>query len=137
MNSMKDVTKKYSNGEVTVLWKPGLCIHSEICFKGLPNVFKPKERPWIQMDGADPQTITDQVMQCPSGALSMKENQEENNGSALSIQVMEGGPLLVKGEVTIQTGSGKMQKKNPALCRCGASSNKPFCDGAHTKIGFK
>mgnify|MGYP006289739871 FL=1 len=134
---MKDVTKKYSNGEVTVLWKPGLCIHSEICFKGLPNVFKPKERPWIQMDGADSQTITDQVKQCPSGALSMEENQEENNGSALSIQVMEGGPLLVKGEVTIQTESGKMQKKNPALCRCGASSNKPFCDGTHTKIGFK
>ena len=66
----KKITKRYSNGEVTVVWKPDLCIHSTICFKGLPDVFKPLERPWIKIDQASTARIIDQVSQCPSEALS-------------------------------------------------------------------
>lgn len=44
--------KQYTNGEITVVWKPDVCIHSTICFKGLPDVFKPKERPWVKIEGA-------------------------------------------------------------------------------------
>ena len=65
-----DLTKKYSNGEVTVVWQPKLCIHSAICFRGLPQVFNPKERPWVKIDGAVTQQIIEQVKKCPSGALS-------------------------------------------------------------------
>jgi uncharacterized Fe-S cluster protein YjdI len=67
---MKEITKKYSTGEVTVIWKPSVCIHSAVCFKGLPEVFDPRERPWVKIDGASTSVIIDQVKKCPSGALS-------------------------------------------------------------------
>lgn len=60
----------YTNGEVTVIWKPKVCIHSTLCWKGLIEVFNPKERPWIKMDGATTERIIEQVRKCPSGALS-------------------------------------------------------------------
>jgi putative redox protein len=68
----KDPVIRYSNDEVTVLWKPRLCQHSAKCWKGLPSVFKPREKHWIIVDGADAQRIIDQVRQCPSGALSIE-----------------------------------------------------------------
>ncbi|MBK9400258.1 MAG: (4Fe-4S)-binding protein [Bacteroidetes bacterium] len=67
---MKEITKKYSNGEVTIVWKPSLCIHSAICFKGLPAVFDPRKRPWIEAENAGTKEIVEQVKKCPSGALS-------------------------------------------------------------------
>lgn len=71
----KQITKKYSNGEVTVLWQPHLCIHSGICAGGLPGVFRPQEKPWINVDAADTESLVNQVKQCPSGALSYKMDQ--------------------------------------------------------------
>jgi uncharacterized Fe-S cluster protein YjdI len=67
---MGNIIRKYSNGEVTVVWQPHLCIKSTICFKGLPEVFKPKERPWVKIDGSDTEKIIKQVKACPSRALS-------------------------------------------------------------------
>jgi uncharacterized Fe-S cluster protein YjdI len=61
---------KYKAGDITVVWKPKLCIHSAICAKGLPEVFKPREKPWIRTDGASTQAIKDQIDKCPSKALS-------------------------------------------------------------------
>jgi uncharacterized Fe-S cluster protein YjdI len=66
----KDIVKRYSNGEITVVWQPSLCGHSAICARGLPKVFDPRRRPWVVLDGLDSQTIADQVERCPSGALS-------------------------------------------------------------------
>lgn len=75
------MTKEYSNGEVTIVWKPDLCIHSGICARGLPNVFQPREKPWIKPQGATTQEIIDQVEKCPSGALSYYRNAEHHNGN--------------------------------------------------------
>jgi uncharacterized Fe-S cluster protein YjdI len=72
-----NLTKKYTNGEVTVVWQSALCIHSTFCFTGLPSVFKPGERPWIQMDGASTERIVAQVKKCPSGALSFYYNADK------------------------------------------------------------
>ena len=72
---MEDITKKYDNGEITVVWKPGVCIHSARCAKGLPAVFNPAEKPWINVKGADTEAIINQVNQCPSGALSWFRNE--------------------------------------------------------------
>jgi uncharacterized Fe-S cluster protein YjdI len=72
----KQITKKYSNGEVTVVWQPHLCTHSGICFRGLPLVFDPRVRPWIRPEGATTQQIVEQVKKCPSGALSYFMNGE-------------------------------------------------------------
>lgn len=72
-----DSVKEYSNGEVTIVWKSDLCTHSTNCFKGLPEVFKPKERPWIHPEGATSNPIIEQVQKCPSGALTHYINQEK------------------------------------------------------------
>ena len=67
------LTKTYTNGEITVVWKPGLCRHSTICWMeatGLPSVFNPRIKPWINMAGSDTESIRLQVIKCPSGALS-------------------------------------------------------------------
>jgi len=68
---------KYSNGEVTIVWKPELCIHSGRCLRGLPEVFKPKEKPWITPEGSTSEKIVAQVKRCPSGALSFFMNDAE------------------------------------------------------------
>ena len=137
-------TKEYSNGEVTVVWKPDLCIHSGICVKGLGEVFKPKEKPWVKVEAASTDAIVNQVKECPSGALShymnnAKTNNSEEKEAQTKIEVRENGPLVVHGnlKVTLANGNSESRERVTTFCRCGASSNKPFCDGAHGKIEFK
>jgi uncharacterized Fe-S cluster protein YjdI len=67
---MKDILKRYSNGEVTVIWQPALCTHSGICFRGMPRVFDPRRRPWVILEHSESDAIVAQVERCPSGALS-------------------------------------------------------------------
>lgn len=64
--------KEYQKEDVVVIWDHSKCIHAAICAKGLPTVFKPREKPWIQPENASKEEIIRQVNQCPSGALSMK-----------------------------------------------------------------
>lgn len=141
---MKETTKQYSNGEITVVWQPQVCIHSTLCWKGLGEVFNPTKRPWVNMDGAQTEAIIEQVKKCPSGALSYFKNNEMEQASIevtseTIVEVSASGPLLVYGNVVVKDAQGNEQKKNKvtAFCRCGASSNKPFCDGTHRKIGFE
>jgi uncharacterized Fe-S cluster protein YjdI len=72
---MKDIIKKYSNDDITVIWEPSKCIHSAICFNGLPQVFDPRKKPWVNIEGAETEKITDQIKACPSGALSFIQNE--------------------------------------------------------------
>lgn len=135
-------TIRYSGKEVTILWKQHLCIHSKKCWHGLPEVFKPGERPWILPDGAEGQRIIDQVSQCPSGALSIAQEpsaQVTMEETKTIIELAPNGPLLVKGTVQVKHPDGRMELKENqcALCRCGASANKPYCDGSHRKTGFQ
>lgn len=64
--------KEYKKEDISVIWNPDKCIHAGLCVKGLSEVFKPKGKPWIQVENADKERIIDQVKQCPSGALSIK-----------------------------------------------------------------
>ena len=66
---MSESEKAYTNGEITVIWKPGVCIHSGKCVKGLGEVFNVKTHPWINMGAVKTERIIQQVEQCPSGAL--------------------------------------------------------------------
>jgi len=70
------VTKRYSNGDVTVVWKPDLCKHSGICARGLPQVFSPRRVPWIELQHSDTPTIIAQVEKCPSGALTWERQDQ-------------------------------------------------------------
>lgn len=67
-------SRKYSNGEITVFWKPRQCMHSAKCFLSLSAVFDPTKDPWIEMSGAPTERIISTVTTCPSGALSYKKN---------------------------------------------------------------
>ena len=141
--------KEYTNGEVTIVWKPKVCIHSKNCVNGLPNVFRPKEKPWIDVEAADTDALVSQVKKCPSGALSYYMNGEKNTESEnttmqteqnqTEIEVVKNGPLMVKGTVCVKHHDGTTitKEKKTWLCRCGSSSNKPYCDGTHNKIGFE
>jgi uncharacterized Fe-S cluster protein YjdI len=73
--SDKEIIKRYSNGEITVVWQPSLCIHSGICARGLPLVFAPRRRPWVVLDGHTTQQVVDQVEACPSGALRIERSE--------------------------------------------------------------
>jgi len=134
--------KEYSNGEVTIIWEAEKCIHTAICVQGLPYVFRPKVRPWISINAAKTDALINQVKQCPSGALSFKMNNEEDKTDKTletKVEVLENGPLLIYGtlKVTHKDGATEVKDKTTAFCRCGASNNKPFCDGTHVDDGFK
>lgn len=68
---------EYTNGEVTIVWKPGLCTHSGNCVHGLPDVFRPQVKPWINATAATTAAIIEQVDKCPSGALSYFMNDDK------------------------------------------------------------
>jgi uncharacterized Fe-S cluster protein YjdI len=142
---MEGKTKKYSNGEVTIVWKPSVCMHSGMCWKegvGLPEVFDPRKRPWINARGATSAKIVEHVNKCPSGALSYYYNDEQTDvkdvAAETKIEVRPNGPLFVYGNVIITdvNGNETRNSKVTAFCRCGNSQNKPFCDGSHVKHNF-
>ena len=78
---MKEIIKRYSNGEVTVVWQPHLCIHSGVCARGLPRVFSPRRRPWVDVTAATTAEIVSQVGKCPSGALSLAPAEQSHGES--------------------------------------------------------
>jgi uncharacterized Fe-S cluster protein YjdI len=142
----KDITKEYTNGEITVIWKPSVCIHLAICWRGdhgLKSVFDPSRKPWIDMSGASSDEIMDKVNHCPSGALSYYKNEESLEKHKVSVESivepLPAGPLLVYGNISVKRADGTTESKHKvtAFCRCGASENKPYCDGTHTKVHFE
>jgi uncharacterized Fe-S cluster protein YjdI len=141
----KDITKKYTNGEITIIWKPASCIHSKICWSaatGLPQVFDPRIKPWIKMENAPTDKIIEHVSKCPSGALSFYYNDaaEENDKITTNtiVETIKNGPLMVYGNITVKDNEGNETRKSKvtAFCRCGQSHNKPYCDGTHVEAKF-
>ena len=146
---MDKTDRKYTNGEITVFWQPKKCIHATTCYRELIEVFNPRKRPWVKMDGASTEEIIRVVKLCPTQALAFKYNKdidgdkqaEINSGpkeSDAEARIMEDGPLVLKGSFVLYDIHGKELKhfKMTSLCRCGASITLPFCDGTHRKIGY-
>lgn len=140
----KSDVKEYSNGEISVWWKSGHCIHSANCLIGLPSVFNNGKRPWIDIKGASSGEIIKTVNTCPSRALTYIKSPRFKSpfgkkGSKkvpkfARIQILKNGPILVTGNYIIRDARKKKIKvasETAALCRCGASKAKPFCDGNH------
>ena len=136
--------KEYSCEGLIVRWIPEKCIHAQECVKGLPQVFNHERKPWINMRGASPEDIMKVIDRCPSGALTYQKEaagsseKDTSTGRYASIRVVKNGPLLVEGDCRLLNTDGDEVANQGAyaLCRCGASRKKPFCDGSHIKIGF-
>lgn len=108
-------TKEYSNNGVTIVWNSDKCIHSAKCVKNAPKVFKPKDRPWVQMEKDSSDRIKHAVRQCPSGALKLKEDiinekQEMMPNELNKATVIPNGPLKVSGPITVDC-NGKTEEK--------------------------
>jgi uncharacterized Fe-S cluster protein YjdI len=142
---MDEINKKYSNGEITIDWKPDLCIHVRTCFTELPQVFDPWERPWVNPLGATTDEIIRVVDLCPTKALSWYYNNKKETETQkietdmAKVTIIENGPYLLKGDFKVYDAKGNeiVTESTTALCRCGYSKKKPFCDGMHKEIGFK
>jgi uncharacterized Fe-S cluster protein YjdI len=129
------------NERIEVRWEPRLCIHVKHCVNRLGTVFDPDRRPWIDVGAADPDTIAATVLACPTGALHFRRldgGPQEDVDEPLVVEPRPDGPLFVRGAVRIVDADGHVVREDSrvALCRCGGSRNKPFCDGTHRRIGF-
>ena len=158
---MNPNNREYTNGEITVFWKPSKCIHATTCFRELIEVFNPRKRPWINMKGAPSDNIIKVVDKCPTQAISWKYNKDIDNpvnqsisdeseeltpedifarkdDQPVMITLMKDGPILAEGSFKILNASGNELKTMimTSFCRCGNSRNQPYCDGTHRKVGF-
>jgi uncharacterized Fe-S cluster protein YjdI len=136
------VERVYRNDTVEVTWAPSYCTHFRACVSGAPRVFDPQRRPWVDVDRDAAETIVQVVSGCPTGALHARlldAQPEEERFEATGVYVQQDGPLFVRGRIQVIGADGKMMREDVrlALCRCGASQNKPFCDDSHYRIGFK
>jgi uncharacterized Fe-S cluster protein YjdI len=135
--------KKYQSSEIAVSFDPALCIHAKRCVEGLPAVFDPKARPWIRPDQADAGALAEVVRRCPTGALQYDPLEgraaPEMPDTSVTVAIQKNGPLYVRGAARLEDGKGDAWDAGPrfALCRCGGSGNKPFCDGTHRTMGFE
>ena len=131
--------REYSTDEIVVEWQPRLCFHSHNCIRALPKVFDPDRRPWVDIEAASADEIEAAVAQCPSGALrTRRPGAAEPRTQPLEVTASAGGPLLIRGGVRVLDAEGNVlyEGDKAALCRCGGSANKPFCDGTHKTNGF-
>jgi uncharacterized Fe-S cluster protein YjdI/CDGSH-type Zn-finger protein len=135
---MSDDYRTYTGNDIDVEFSLKRCIHAGECVKGAPGVFNPEARPWIQVDNEDTDQIAEVVRRCPSGALRFirKDGAEEQPDPEPTVTMTPGGPLYLRGDVLLKLRDGEERVTRVALCRCGASANKPFCDGAHEQAGF-
>ncbi len=132
--------REYDATGIVVEYDVGRCIHAAECVRGLPSVFDPKRRPWIDPSGADVGELAQVVERCPTGALHYRRRDggpDEQPPSSNTLRVAADGPLYLSGRLQIELPDGEtLQETRAALCRCGHSQNKPFCDDAHYEAGF-
>lgn len=131
----------YENDAIRVTFDASRCIHFAACVRGLPRVFNPRKRPWVAPDEATPDEIADVVERCPTGAL---HHERKDGGPAEvpdaenSVLVSANGPVYLRGELEVMGAYNTVARKDTrlALCRCGHSRSKPYCDGSHAAAGF-
>lgn len=138
---MNDTVRLYVGKDIDVTYDAERCIHAAECTRGLPAVFNNSRRPWIDPNGASAEAIAAVIVKCPSGALHFIRHDggsPETPSDRETVTVMPGGPLYVRGPVELRTADGRVivDDTRLALCRCGQSHNKPFCDNSHLDVAF-
>lgn len=137
----KDKSREYAGKAITIHDNRGLCAHAGECTDRLPSVWRMGVQPWIDPDGASVQAIIETIEACPSGALSYTIDNEMHRDceNPTAIRLTKNGPYVVTGGIALEDvgfGDGA-SLEHFTLCRCGASKNKPFCDGSHYDAGFE
>jgi len=124
--------RAYSAPSITVFYDRARCRHYAECVRGLPQVFDVTRRPWIRADLAAANTIAEVIRRCPTGALHYRlpDGDSEPADEPTTITPHPRGPLLVRGDLILDTPNGPLRETRAALCRCGQTRNTPFCDGA-------
>lgn len=122
---------------LTLLYETRRCIHARFCVTGAPKVFLANVKgPWIDPDGLETSGLVEIAHACPSGAIRYQRKDgghDERPPPVNLLTIREGGPYAVRGDLRIDGSSGAYRA---TLCRCGASRNKPYCDGSHNDAGF-
>jgi CDGSH-type Zn-finger protein len=126
----------YAGKGITIFDNRAICAHAGYCTDSLKSVFRYGEEPWIDPDGAPAREIVAAIAKCPSGALSYAIDGVEAQPLQRPpvVMVTDNGPYAVSGGILL---AGMKSSEHYTLCRCGASKNKPFCDGSHWDAGFK
>ena len=132
-------TRTYEREELTVLWDATRCTHVAECLVALPEVFDVSRRPWVDVDAADAEAIAETIRRCPTGALRYAAKPgfpDEEPDDTTTVRAGNSGPLYIRGKVRLVDGHGRLiaEETRVALCRCGASSNKPYCDNSHRLV---
>jgi CDGSH-type Zn-finger protein len=132
---------RYAGTRVTIFDNRAICSHAGHCTDGLKSVFLHGKEPWIDPDGAAVEEVIATIRKCPSGALSYAINGVEAKDveRPSKVVVTDNGPYAVSGGIELMGvafGDGA-SKEHYTLCRCGASKNKPFCDGSHWSVEFR
>lgn len=136
-----DRVKDYAGAAITIHDNRGICSHDGSCINLLPQVFRMTERPWIDPDAATVDEIVEVIEKCPSGALSYSidgiRHQDLERGPGIFVRAF--GPLQITGGIILRDdGENRPEcREHYCLCRCGASKNKPFCDGGHLEARFR
>ena len=138
---MKKKLRTYEADGITVTWDSVRCIHAAACVRGLPDVFDPDRRPWIEPERAGADAIAEVIRRCPTGALHFARTDDgraERPDEENVARVGADGPVYVRGDLRIETPDGvEIVETRAAFCRCGASKAKPFCDGSHEEADFR
>ncbi len=131
----------YVGKKIAIHDNRGICAQAGYCTDRLAAVFKLNEEPWIDPDGATVEEIVGTIKKCPSGALSytVDDVEHRNQDRTPLVAVTKDGPYAITGGIELidQPRGDGASTEHYTLCRCGASKNKPFCDGSHWHIGFK
>ena len=132
---------QYKGKNITVVYEPQRCIHAKECVRGLPSVFDPDAKPWVNPENSDAKTIAAVVQRCPTGALHYHAEDThlaERADPSNTVTTTPDGPLFVRGNLNLVSENGDVLLADTrlALCRCGASKNKPFCDNSHFTVAF-
>jgi len=138
---LPDRCEEYAAAGITIHDNRGLCAHAGHCTDGLPSVFRLRQEPFIDAGAATPEEIVETIGQCPSGALSYSiegVTPGEDAGADRVSGFVPKGPYVFRGGAELE-GAELLDggtTNNLALCRCGQSTNKPFCSGAHWNVDF-
>lgn len=138
----KKIVKNYDGTSATVTWNGPLCIHIGECGRAKGELFEGGRDPWCDPNISNDAEVIDVVTRCPTGSLSVDFKDSAMNEKAdahNTITVAYNGPLFIKGKLEIEGATDDTPGLNfrAALCRCGLSKNKPYCDNSHVKEGFK